>query len=107
MKALILSITILFTSLAQAQAVAKSTPEQGLWERFCLNDKIADACGRAINSLVDKMEEAPVNELMALQGRIDKVAETGCQLQNKTACSRMMDDAEVTMPIETIGSLEN
>lgn len=81
MKTLILTLTLIFTSYAHA--------ETGLWERFCLDNKIADACGKAINSLTEKLEAADGDQAVDLATRIQKVSEFGCKLNHKASCERV------------------
>ena len=93
-------ITLISILFAAGFAHAETTSEMGLWERFCLHDKIGDACGRAVNSLTDKMMaedgELSVNYLSRLQA----VAELGCQLNDKTSCGAVADDS-AEQPLNT------
>lgn len=66
-------------------------PKLGLWERFCINNKIGDACGKAVKSLSEKIAVAGPEEAGALKTRLQTTAQLGCTLNNKISCARMID----------------
>lgn len=83
--------TLILTAVSTA-ATAHAESSTGLWERFCTQNKIGDACERAVKSIheeVRKFEaDQPIEQAMDLQRRLETVAEMGCSLNNPLCCEQ-------------------
>lgn len=94
--------------LASTAAQADQAPsELGLWERFCINNKIADACDRAVKSLDRKINQANNDQAAMLEQRLLKVSELGCSLKNKYCCEQLVGSALETTEGPTISQNES
>ncbi len=92
LKFMIFAIVVIGFSPIKAEACGLNN-KRGVWERFCLENKIGDACKRAINSLSDKITTARGSEALEIRNRLRVVAEFGCQLHDKLSCQRLEEAA--------------
>jgi len=96
MKAIIQTITKAVLAMAvlmgsvmvsQAGAAEMAKPKAGLWERFCLEQNILDACGKATRSLELKIRTTTQADVLAqLQSKLNEVTQKRCRLQEQKAC---------------------
>lgn len=94
------AFTLVFTSnCAQAEVLQSKL---GLWERFCVQNKIGDACGRAVKSLYEKIEAQDYTQIPDLRFRLQRVGELGCGLKNKISCEAIRGEYVSQMETEEI-----
>jgi len=109
----ILVIGLLIGSSAFAEEQTADAPKMGLWERFCLNDKIGDACDRAVNSLNEQISQADEEQADILNQRMQAVTQKGCDLKVNGLCERLerstlepQEESVETMEVEVLSSVD-
>lgn len=74
----------LFALTSLMQAAESIEPKKGLWERFCLEQSILDACSKAVRSLKVRINgELDLNIRTQLQLRLSQVHQKACTLASK------------------------
>lgn len=80
-------ILLLVTATLSGPAFSAEQGKMGLWERFCINDKIGDACNRAVHSLNNQISElSDKPETSELKQRLQAVSQMRCDLKKQSTC---------------------
>ena len=84
-----------------AQMASAAPSKASVWETMCLEQELASACDKAVNSLSFEMmsSEDPVVST-DLRARIEKAGRLGCALRNSANCSDLdwLSSADVVVP---------
>lgn len=86
-------VLLMVCSIARNVAAKEIEPKFGLWERFCVKNKIADACKKAARSLSSKIIDSQSYEIAELRVRLKNVATIGCRLRGHSSC-KLLEDIE-------------